>query len=283
MTSRQGSLLALVLVLLFGAGCFGGSDDSATPARSSQDFIVGRPQGRTAIGDVDRAIRRFENTRADLIGLFRAQPWFQDGLDAQESLFAERAITFAGGQQASSFQSLNQASIRDKLFLHERVTMRTREIDLVLIYEPGDDGPRQFALLKAILPVLEGELNVEFPESAITVVNGNFPINDYITAASSASRDAATCRPLWSRMSWPTRTGLRGLSGSTKVWPTSTPRWSCSDSTNSRRKAGEASTATSNLFTPAASERWHPGASRTCRYRAGSAATDFTKLPTCFC
>jgi hypothetical protein len=179
MTPRLGSLLALALVLLLGAACLGGSDDSATPARSSEDFIVGRPQGRTGIGDVDRAIRRFENTRADLIGLFRAQPWFQDGLDAQESLFAERAITFAGGQQASSFQSLNQASIRDKLFLHERVALRTREIDLLLVYEPGDDGPRQLALLKAILPVLEGELNVEFPEPAITVVNGNYPINDY--------------------------------------------------------------------------------------------------------
>jgi hypothetical protein len=172
-------MLALVLVLLFGVACLGGSGDSASPARSSQDFIVGRPQARTGIGDVDRAIRRFENTRADLIGFLRAQPWFQDGLDAEESLFTERAITFAGSQQASSFQSLNQASMRDKLFLHERVALRTREIDLLLIYEPGDDGQREFALLKAVLPVLERELNVEFPEPAITVVNGNYPINDY--------------------------------------------------------------------------------------------------------
>jgi hypothetical protein len=50
---------------------------------------------------------------------------------------------------------------------------------LLLIYEPGDDAQRQFALLKAVLPALERELNVEFPEPAITVVNGNFPINDY--------------------------------------------------------------------------------------------------------
>jgi len=181
--SSLAAVFALALVL---AACGGGSDgDAETEARqpqvdaSSDAFLAGRPQSRPGIGDVDRAFRRFETTRGDLIAYIQDQPWYEDGLDGEEALFVERALSFVAGQTGASFESLNRASVRDKLFLHESVKLGARGIDLILIYEPGQDAEREMSLLRAVLPVLERRVGVQFPEAAITVIDGNYPINDY--------------------------------------------------------------------------------------------------------
>jgi hypothetical protein len=163
--------------------CFGGDGPAAPPQAPEQpifdDFAVGAPQNRAAVGDVERALARYERTRADLIALFEAQPWFQDGLTDDEALFVERSLSFVAGQRGPSFETINPASVRDKLYLHETLRLREREIHLLLIYEPGQDAQRQLSLLKAVIPALETEVGIEWPEKAVTVLNGRFGINDY--------------------------------------------------------------------------------------------------------
>jgi hypothetical protein len=189
MPSRIGFRLfaaAAVALPLILAACGGGRDSDGSSAAqqppidaSSDAFLAGRPQSRPGIGDVDRAFRRFETTRGDLITFIQDQAWYEDGLDDAEALFVERALSFVAGRTGGSFESLNQASVRDKLFLHDRVKLGARTIDLLLIYEPGQDAEREMSLLRALLPVLERLVGVQFPEAALTVVNGNYPINDF--------------------------------------------------------------------------------------------------------
>ncbi|HLG12736.1 MAG TPA: hypothetical protein VI876_13340 [Dehalococcoidia bacterium] len=178
-------LAALALVSAVLIACFGGGSDapSGTPAPVAtprfDDFAVGKPQNRTGVGDVERALARYESSRADLIALFQEQPWFKDGLDAGESLFVERSLAFVAGQPGDSFKTISRAAVRDKLYLHETLQLRNRAIELLLIYEPGQDAKREFALLRAAILTLEEEVGVEWPEKAMTVINGTFGINDY--------------------------------------------------------------------------------------------------------
>ncbi len=177
------AVLAALLV-----ACAGG-DDNATPAATLEllptsvfdQFAVGRPQNRVGVGDVERAFARFETTRGDLIAAFQAQAWFQDGLSEDESIFIERSLSFVAGRVEPSFESIHPDAVADKLYIHERLQLRQREVDLLLIYEPGDDAEAEteFALLKAVIAELEREVGVEWPESIITVVNGDYGINDY--------------------------------------------------------------------------------------------------------
>ena len=177
-------LAALAFLTTLLAACSGGSDGpSATPAPAStpafDSFSVGSPQNRPGIGDVDRAFARYETSRGDLISLFQEQPWFKDGLSHDEAVFVERSLAFVAGQPSASFKTINPASVRDKLYLYEPLQLRKRQIDLLLIYEPGQDAKREFALIKAAIQTLEGEVGIEWPEQAITVLNGAFEINDY--------------------------------------------------------------------------------------------------------
>ncbi|HWC29799.1 MAG TPA: hypothetical protein VG845_06935 [Dehalococcoidia bacterium] len=175
--------LALLTSLLI--GCFGGGSDVPSDTATStvtprfDDFSIGRPQNRPGIGDVDRALARYESSRRDLISLFQEQPWFHDGLTADESLFVERSLAFVAGQPGDSFRTIRREAVRDKLYLHETLQLRNRQVELLLIYEPGQDAEREFSLLKAAIAALEAEIGVEWPEKAITVINGQFETNDY--------------------------------------------------------------------------------------------------------
>jgi hypothetical protein len=175
---------ALLSALLIACTGGGGSDEPPnTPAPVAtprfDDFAVGVPQNRPGIGDVDRALARYESSRGDLISLFQAQPWYQDGLDADESLFVERSLAFVAGQPGDSFKTISRAAITGKLFLHETLQLRNRQVELLLVYEPGQDARREMSLLRAAIPALESQVGIEWPEKAITVVNGSFGINDY--------------------------------------------------------------------------------------------------------
>jgi len=177
--------LALLSALL--AACVGGGDEPPAPTATLEplptavfdEFAVGRPQNRVGVGDVERALARFEPTRGDLIDAFRDQGWFKDGLSEDESIFIERSLSFVAGHPEPSFESIHPQAVSDKLYLYEKLPLREREVDLLLIYEPGDDAEAQFALLKAVIAQLEREVGIEWPEPIITVVNGRFGINDY--------------------------------------------------------------------------------------------------------
>ncbi len=185
MQSRLAVISILVATLM--VACSGGDTPPAAPTPLPtlaatpvfDEFAYGTPQNRRGVGDVEAAFARFEHSRSDLIRLFQEQGWFKDGLSQDESLFVERSLSFVAGRHESSFENLNPDSVRDKLFLHETLQLREREIDLLLIYEPGQDAEAQFALLKAVIPALETEVGVEWPEQPITVVNGSYGINDY--------------------------------------------------------------------------------------------------------
>jgi hypothetical protein len=174
---------ALLSTLLVACSGGGSGEPATTPAPAAtprfDDFSVGRPQNRPGIGDVDRAFARYERSRSDLISLFQAQPWFQDGLSDDEALFVERSLAFVAGQPGDSFRTIRREAVRDKLYLYETLQLRSREIELLLIYEPGQDANREFALLKAGIAALEREVGIEWPEAAITVINGAFETNDY--------------------------------------------------------------------------------------------------------
>jgi hypothetical protein len=178
-------LVALAFVCSLLVACIGGRSDggSATPVAVAtprfDDFAVGRPQNRAGIGDVDRAFARYETSRGDLISLFEEQGWFEDGLTRDEALFVERSLAFVAGQPGDSFRTIRRESVRDKLYLHETLQLRNRQVELLLIYEPGQDAQKEFALLKAVIPTLENVIGVEWPEKAITVINGVFDTNDY--------------------------------------------------------------------------------------------------------
>ena len=180
-------LVALVAVAVLFVACFGGDSEPTPPQATLEplpaavfdEFAVGRPQNRVGVGDVDRALARFETTRGDLIATFREQDWFRDGLSPDESIFVERSLSFVAGHAEPSFESLNPASIAEKLYIYETLPLREREVGLLLIYEPGDDAEAQFALLKAVIGELENEVGVQWPEPIVTVVNGRYGINDY--------------------------------------------------------------------------------------------------------
>ncbi len=180
-------LAAFVLVagaLLLAVACSGGSKPGPTEVAQDAEitgdpFLVGTPQTRASIGDVDRAFSRYEATRSDLIELFKEQPWFQDGLTRDESLFVERSLTFVASYSGPRTAYVSDAAIRDKLYRYDKISLSKGETELLLIYEPGQNGDREMALIKGVLPELETVVGAEFPERMMTVVNGAFEINDF--------------------------------------------------------------------------------------------------------
>jgi len=179
-------LAALAVLAALLVACFGGGDDApptATPKPLPtpvfDDFSFGVPQNRVGVGDVERAFARFETTRGDLIDAFRSQGWFQDGLSDDESIFIERSLSFVAGHPEPSFESIHPQAVADKLYIHEKLQLGRREVDLLLIYEPGDNAEAEFELLQAVIPELEREVGIEWPEPIITVVNGRYGTNDY--------------------------------------------------------------------------------------------------------
>ncbi len=179
------ALLTLVSIVACGGGGLSatatpGPDTLPTlPPAESDDFNVGRPQNRAGIGDVDRAFSRYEATRSDLIALYQEQPWYKDGLTRDEALFVERGLTFVASYSGPRRADIREQTIRQKLYRYERVPVGSGEIELLLIFEPGQDGDREMSVLARVIPVLEQLVGVPYPEKVMTVVNGNFEINDF--------------------------------------------------------------------------------------------------------
>ncbi len=150
----------------------------ATPS-ATDDGLVGKPQNRAGIGDVQLAFDRYEAKQAALIDLYQAQPWFKDGLTRDEALFVERGLSFVGSYDGPRFAQIPRASIEGKLYKYEKVPLRDGDVELMLIYEPGDDAAREMTIVKQALPVVESLVGVQFPEKVITFINGDFDINDF--------------------------------------------------------------------------------------------------------
>lgn len=149
-----------------------------TPA-FGDDGLVGRPQNRNGIGDVDLVFDRYSGTRQELIDLYKAQSWFKDGLTREEALFVERGLTFVARYDGPRRARIDSETIERKLLKYERVKVQDGEIELLLIYQSGQDADREMTILKQVIPVLESMMQVQFPERVLTVVNGDFEINDF--------------------------------------------------------------------------------------------------------
>jgi len=179
-------LAALVFTLaLLLAGCSGGSngrEDSFTPVPQPEpidEFVVGRPLARNGIGDVERVFARYDTTRASLIAFYQEQPWFKDGLTRDEALFVERGISFVAKYDGPRRARISEQTIREKLYRYEKLDMSQGEVEVLLIFEPGQDADREMALVRLILPALESVVGVPYPEKVMTLVNGDFDINDF--------------------------------------------------------------------------------------------------------
>jgi hypothetical protein len=140
---------------------------------------VGRPQNRNGIGDVDLIFDRYAESRASLIEVYRSQPWFTDGLSRDEALFVERGISFVARYDGPRFAQVPQTSIERKLYKYEKVHLSKGDVEVLLIYRSGDDADRQITMIRQMLPVLEELVGVQFPEKVLTIVNGNFEVNDF--------------------------------------------------------------------------------------------------------
>ena len=178
-------LAAFALATLLLAACSG--DRAAAPTSEpaseavtlDENGLVGRPQNRAGIGEVERAFLRYEATRAEMIQNFQEQAWFKDGLSRDEELFVERSLTFVARYSGPRTAYISAETIRTKLYVYERLSLQAGEVELMLIYEPGQDPGREMTILKLALPVLEAIVGVPYPEKVMTVINGAFEINDY--------------------------------------------------------------------------------------------------------
>jgi hypothetical protein len=173
----------LAIAMLAAVACSGASNSedaapTATVAASLDAGLVGRPQNRAGIGDVERAFGRYERSRGDLIRLFEAQPWFTDGLARDESLFVERSLAFVS-RYAADANYIREDMVRQKTYRYEKVPLRNGELELMLIHEPGQDVEREMQILTRVVPALEALVDVDYPEKVMTVVNGPFEINDF--------------------------------------------------------------------------------------------------------
>ncbi len=170
------------------AACGGGASPALRPEPTTEPVnapafdeqgLVGRPQSRTGIGEVQQAFDRYGQARPALTELYQAQPWFKDGLSRDEALFVERGLAFVAKYDGPRPAQIDQATIERKLYKYEKVQVQQGDIELLLIYQAGQDADREMLVLKQVIPVLEQLLGVPFPEKVLTVVNGNFEINDF--------------------------------------------------------------------------------------------------------
>lgn len=153
---------------------------STTPAPDSpEDALVGKPQTRTGIGDVDAALERYGDSRKEMIDLMQAQSWYKDGLSADEKLFVERSLSFVVRYGTERSKSITDATIKGALFVHDKVQTKSGEVQLLLIYEPGQDAVKEMSFVKSAIPALEEIVGVQWPERFVTLINGDFDTNDF--------------------------------------------------------------------------------------------------------
>jgi hypothetical protein len=151
---------------------------AATPG-SDDGALIGKPQTRSGVGDVDLALLRYGESRKEMIDLIQAQGWYKDGLTSDEKLFVERMLSFVVRYGDERAKSITDATITGRLFLHDKVRTRLGDTDVLLIYEPGQDAVKEMSYIKAAIPALEAIVGVEWPERFVTVINGDFNTNDF--------------------------------------------------------------------------------------------------------
>ncbi len=176
MLALTAAFAALALI-----ACGGGPkpQTSATPTAVIDIARIGKPQAHADVGDVQVAFARYANALPDLVAEFQAQPWFKDGLTRDESLFTERSLTFVASYNGPRTAVIGQQTIEQKLYRYQRVRVKDGEVELLVNFEPGQDGDRELSTMAAVIPVLESLVGTQFPDPVITVVNGSYAINDF--------------------------------------------------------------------------------------------------------
>jgi hypothetical protein len=182
--------LLIPFVALIALTACGGSSSKPSPAtvapaaptatlESTDGALIGKPQTRNGIGDVDLALQRYGESRKEMIDVIQAQVWYKDGLTPDEKLFVERMLSFVVRYGDERSKSITDATITGRLFLHDKVRTRLGDTDILLIYEPGQDAVKEMSFIKAAIPALEAIVGVEWPERFVTVINGDFNTNDF--------------------------------------------------------------------------------------------------------
>jgi hypothetical protein len=121
---------------------------------------------------VDAAFARYASTRGELIDLIKAQDWYKDGLDKNESLFVERMLAYVGRYGGPRTGYISDVTVKQKLFLADKATTKSGDVDLLVIYEPNQNAEKEMAFAKKAVPVLEDLVGVQWPERVVTIVNG---------------------------------------------------------------------------------------------------------------
>jgi hypothetical protein len=180
---KAGALGVLCALLVGVAVACGGSDSTSGSAPTQEPFEivgVGRPQNRQGVGDVDRAIGRYEQVEPELIAKFQAQPWYKDGLTRDESLFVERSITFVARHDSRRRSAyVSDETIEKKLYRYAQLDLDQDQLEMLLVVEPGQDADAQFDQMKLIVAALEDVVGVQYPSRVITIFNGDWEINDF--------------------------------------------------------------------------------------------------------
>ena len=130
-------LVLASIALSIAAACGDGKPDKAstpvadapiesTPAPAGSDTaLIGRPQNRANMGNVELAFDRYEATHGDLVELFKSQAWFKDGLTREESLFVERSLTFVGRYSGPRAAYVSDETVKRKLVRYDRVDRKS--------------------------------------------------------------------------------------------------------------------------------------------------------------
>src|SRR6476646_1291151 len=186
-------LVSFALLSVVAMAACGGSSSPERPANtpsaaapsptvtvdSPEDALVGKPQTRSGIGDVETALNRYGESRKEMVDLMQAQPWYQDGLSSDENLFVERSLSFVVRYGTERSKSISDATIKGALFIHDKVQTKSGEVQLLLIYEPGQDAVKEMSFIKRAIPALEEIVGVQWPERFVTLINGDFDTNDF--------------------------------------------------------------------------------------------------------
>src|SRR5205085_3839125 len=101
-----------------------------------------------------------------------------DGLNPVEKSFAERSLSFVVRYGTEPSKSISDATITGALFIHDKVQTKSGEVQLLLIYEPGQDAVKEMSFIKRAIPALEEIVGVQWPERFVTLINADFNTND---------------------------------------------------------------------------------------------------------
>ena len=62
------------------------------------------------------------------------------------------------------FAEVPQTSIEKKLYKYDKIRLSQGDIEVLLIYEQGDNADAEMSVIKQAIPVIESLVGVQFPE-----------------------------------------------------------------------------------------------------------------------